>query len=101
MRSTAPISSSISSSVNSEDTLNSSTSLNYQSHYLTPDLINLLDRTSRNATQSIGLLLNYVRKVIDAPNSSMPSSFSPQLISQTREILTQVGQFLFIIENTQ
>ncbi|GBB90672.1 hypothetical protein RclHR1_01770020 [Rhizophagus clarus] len=75
---------------------------NNLSYHLTSDLINLLDNISCAVTQSIILLLNHVKKVIDLPNSSKPSkpsSFSPQLISQTKEIITQVGQFLFIIEN--
>ncbi|CAI2171814.1 16221_t:CDS:2, partial [Funneliformis geosporum] len=91
--------SSMSSSKYNDSTLNSPTS---SSHLLTPDLINSLDKISRTVTQAIVLLLNYVKKVVDTPNSSTPSaigSFSPQLISQTKQVLTQVGQFLAIIED--
>ncbi|CAB4482827.1 unnamed protein product [Rhizophagus irregularis] len=86
-------------SINLEDTSVSTSSTNNPLYHLTSDLISSLDKISCIVTQSITLLLNDVRKVIDAPNSFTPRYFSPQLISQTREILTQVGQFLFITEN--
>jgi son of sevenless-like protein len=89
----------ISSNINPENTSTSNSFTNNLSYHLTSDLINLLDKISCTVTQSIISLLNYVRKVIDAPNSSITSSFSSQLISQTKEILAQVGQFLFITEN--
>ncbi|RIA92760.1 ras guanine nucleotide exchange factor domain-containing protein [Glomus cerebriforme] len=81
-----------------DSTSNITTYLNY-SYNLKLDLINLLDKVSRSVTQSIVLLLNYVRKVIDVSNFFISTSSSPQLISQAREVLIQVGQFLFIIEN--
>lgn len=90
---------SISSSINLEDTSASTSPTNNPLYHLTFDLISSLDKISCTVTQSIALLLNDVRKVIDATNSFTSRYFSPQLISQTREILTQVGQFLFITEN--
>ncbi|CAG8579779.1 2402_t:CDS:2, partial [Funneliformis caledonium] len=91
--------SSISSSKDNDSALNPPAS---PSHPLSPDLITALDKHSRTVSLAIVLLLNYVKKVIDTPNSSIPSAigfFSPQLILQTKQVLTQVGQFLAIIED--
>jgi son of sevenless-like protein len=96
-----PKSPSISSSVNSQDynsAPNSPTNFT-NSRSLTPDLIASLDQISRTANQATQLLLSHVKKAIDTPpNSSVNVSFFPQLISQTKQVVTQVGQFLPLIE---
>jgi son of sevenless-like protein len=98
---------SISSSVNSQNSQDNSSTPNSPTRptnlrSLTPDLIASLDQVSRTVNQVIQLLLNHVRKGVDIPNSSIPNingSFSPQLISQTKQVITQVGQFLSFIED--
>ncbi|GBB99424.1 hypothetical protein RclHR1_03520004 [Rhizophagus clarus] len=92
---------SISSSVNSQDNNSAPNSpTNFTNlRSLTPDLIASLDQISRTVNQAIQLLLNYIKRVIDTPsNSNVNVSFFPQLISQTKQVVTQVGQFLPFIE---
>ncbi|CAG8444390.1 17445_t:CDS:10 [Acaulospora morrowiae] len=75
---------------------------NAPSRSLTPDLLASLDHTSRTATKAITLLQNHVRKYLETPRAAMPNTsatFVPQLISQTRQTVTQVGQFLSLIED--
>ncbi|CAG8534743.1 7445_t:CDS:10, partial [Diversispora eburnea] len=52
-----------------------------------------LDHISRNVNKAISLLLNHVKKYLEISN------FAPQLILQTRQVVTQVGQFLAFIED--
>ncbi|CAG8661761.1 16732_t:CDS:2, partial [Funneliformis mosseae] len=78
---------------------NSPTHLSSQSRSLSTDLIASLDQTSRTITQTIVSLLNHVNKIIDTPQSSSNISFASQLISQTKQVVTQVGQFLSHIED--
>ncbi|CAG8483932.1 5238_t:CDS:2 [Funneliformis caledonium] len=95
---------SISSSVNSQENnspLNSPTTSS-PSHSLSSELNVLLEQSFRTVNQAIILLVNHIKKVIDAPqslisNTSVP--FASQLVSQTRQVATQVGQFLSLIEN--
>ncbi|CAB4380587.1 unnamed protein product [Rhizophagus irregularis] len=92
---------SISSSVNSQDNNSAPNSpTNFTNlRPLTLDLIASLDQMSRTVNQAIQLLLNHIKKVIDTPsNLSINVSFFPQLISQTKQVVTQVGQFLPLIE---
>ncbi|CAI2180023.1 2452_t:CDS:2, partial [Funneliformis geosporum] len=95
---------SISSSISSQENNsipNSPTHLYSQSRSLSNDLIASLDQTSRNISQTIVSLLSHVNKVIDTPHSISSSniSFASQLISQTKQVVTQVGQFLSLIED--
>ncbi|CAG8459456.1 56_t:CDS:2, partial [Ambispora leptoticha] len=68
---------------------------------LTPDLLASLDHISRTVAKAITLLLNHIRKTMDAPRGAIASNaaFAPQLIAQTRQVVTQAGQFLNLIED--
>ncbi|CAG8528266.1 3951_t:CDS:10 [Paraglomus brasilianum] len=68
---------------------------------LTPDLLASLDHISRNVNKAINLLLSHLRKAVDALRTNAPTNtaFAPQMISQTRQVVTQVGQFLSLIED--
>ncbi|RIA80506.1 ras guanine nucleotide exchange factor domain-containing protein [Glomus cerebriforme] len=91
--------SSISSSVNSQDN-NSAPNSPTILRSLTPDLIASLDQISRTVNQTILLLVSNVKKIIDTPHSSISNvNISFSLISQTKQVITQVGQFLSFIED--
>ncbi|CAI2173196.1 18774_t:CDS:2, partial [Funneliformis geosporum] len=62
----------------------------------------LLEQSFRTVNQAIILLVNHIKKVIDSPQSIMSNTsvpFTSQLVSQTRQVATQVGQFLSLIED--
>ncbi|CAG8458539.1 112_t:CDS:2 [Ambispora gerdemannii] len=65
------------------------------------DLLASLDHISRTVAKAITLLLNHIRKTMDAPRGAIASNaaFAPQLIAQTRQVVTQAGQFLSLIED--
>ncbi|CAG8600330.1 8603_t:CDS:2, partial [Ambispora leptoticha] len=90
-----------------DDDENKGDSMNGAPHHtrptrsLTPDLLTSLDHISRTVAKAITLLLNHIRKTMAAPRGAIASNaaFAPQLIAQTRQVVTQTGQLLNLIED--
>ncbi|CAG8502671.1 1002_t:CDS:10, partial [Dentiscutata heterogama] len=89
---------SISSSISSQDSTDSSG----PSRSLTPDILASLEHFSRTISKAIMLINNLIRKHTEIPQSSVPGNnagFAPQLVTQTRQVVTHVGQFLSTVED--
>ncbi|KAF0428186.1 ras GEF [Gigaspora margarita] len=89
---------SISSSISSQDSTDSSG----PSRSLTPDILASLEHFARTISKAIMLINNLIRKHTEIPQSSVTGNnagFAPQLVTQTRQVVTHVGQFLSMVED--
>ncbi|CAG8532246.1 22895_t:CDS:10, partial [Racocetra persica] len=91
---------SITSSISSQDSIDSSG----PSRSLTPDILASLEHSSRTISKAIMLINNLIRKHTEITQSSVPgnntvASFAPQLVTQTRQVVTHVGQFASMVED--
>ncbi|CAG8454220.1 6437_t:CDS:2, partial [Scutellospora calospora] len=93
-----PYAPSITSSISSQDSVDSTG----PSRSLTPDILVSLEHFSRNITKTIMLINNLIRKHMEIPQPSLSgnnASFAPQLMTQIRQVVTYVGQFISLIED--